>query len=237
MKSSNPQSKAKKIIDSYVSIGRKSILEHDAEKIAQAYGVPVAKSIIATTESESIYLMKKLGGPVVMKIVSPDVLHKTDVGGVLVNIRTPSEARAAYRQIRKNVSTKNKKAKIIGILLQKMVPQGKEFVVGGIRDPQFGPTVMFGLGGIYVEIFEDVSFRLAPVSDNEATAMMNELKSSVLFRGFRGAAPLDTLAASNVIKRVGQMLLDNEMIQSVDINPLFIYAGGATATDVRIILK
>ena len=109
--------------------------------------------------------------------------------------------------------------------------------MGGIRDPQFGPTVMFGLGGIYVEIFEDVSFRLAPVSDNEAIAMMNELKSSVLFRGFRGAVPLDTLAASNVIKRVGQMLLDNEMIQSIDINPLFIYAGGETATDVRIILK
>lgn len=218
-------------------MGSKSVLEHDAEMIAKEYGIPVAKSVLATSENQAASLLKKLGGSVVMKIVSPDVLHKTDFGGVQVNISTPTQARFAYRQIRKNVLSKNKKAEIMGVLVQKMVPEGKEFVVGAIRDPQFGPTVMFGLGGIYVEIFEDVSFRLAPVSESAALAMTSELKSSVLFKGFRGAAPLDTSYTSRVVRAVGDIMLDNDMIQSIDINPLFIHAKGATATDVRIVLK
>lgn len=236
LNASNPQAKAKEIIKKYASTGSKSILEHDAETVAMAYGVPVAKSAIATNESQVVTLLKKLGVPVVMKVVSPDVLHKTDFGAVQINIRTPTQARSAFRQIRRNVLKKNKKAEIMGILVQKMVPEGKEFVVGAIRDPQFGPTVMFGLGGTYVEIFEDVSFRLAPVSDKEAKAMTYELKSSVLFKGFRGAAPLDEVSTSKVIRAVGNMILDNELVRSIDINPLFVFPSGAIATDVRIVL-
>lgn len=237
MKTSNSVVKASAIIKKYASMGRKSVLENDAEKIARGYGIPVARSAIATSEREAVSLLRKLGGSVVMKVVSPDVLHKTDVGGVQINIDTPMKARIAYRQIRKNVLKRNRHADIVGILVQKMAPNGKEFVVGAIRDPQFGPTVMFGLGGVYVEIFEDVSFRIAPVLDKEALAMMDELKSSVLFRGFRGAAPLDSVSTSRVIKAVGEMILGNDLIQSIDINPLFVYPGGVTATDVRILLN
>ena len=236
MNTPNSLAITKEIIKKYVSIGSKSVLEHDAETLAKAYGIPVAKSAVATNESQAVTFLKKLGGSVVMKVVSPDVLHKTDFGAVQVNINTPSQARSAYRQIRRNVLKKNKKAEIMGILVQKMVPRGKEFVVGAIRDPQFGPTVMFGLGGIYVEIFEDVSFRLAPVSEKEAEAMMYELKSSVLFTGFRGADPLDTVSVSRVIRAVGDMMLDNEQIRSIDINPLFVFPSGAIASDVRIVL-
>lgn len=172
-----------------------------------------------------------------MKIVSPDVLHKTDVGGVVVNIKSQEQARESYHTIMKNVLGSKKSAKIVGVLVQQMAAAGHEFVVGATRDPQFGPIVMFGLGGIYVEMFKDVSFRLAPVSKIDSLRMIKELKSHQLFEGFRGSKPLDTSSTSKVILAVGKMILDNESVDSIDINPLIVCPKGVVATDVRVVLK
>ncbi len=171
-----------------------------------------------------------------MKIVSPDIVHKTDAGGVIVNIGSPTEARSAFRKILRNAKHANKNADIKGIYVQKMAPKSHEFVVGATRDPQFGPTVMFGFGGIYVEIFKDVSFGLTPVSEEDALSMMQETKSAKLLTGFRGAKPLDQKSAAQVIQSVGKIMTDFPQIDSIDVNPLFIYPKGVLATDVRIIL-
>ena len=230
-------SKAKSFIDAAVEAGRTSLLEYEAEQVAKQYKIPVARGGLASTEKQAVLLARGLGLPVAMKIVSPDVLHKTDVGGVRVNINSFPEVRKAFGEIIRNVKRANRKAEIKGIYVQTMAPKSYEFVVGGVRDPQFGPTVMFGLGGIYVEIFKDVSFRIAPVSEEDALGMMKEIKSAQLLAGFRGSKPLDTNAAAAVIRAVGQMMFDFDAIDSIDINPLFIYQRGVMATDVRIILK
>ena len=225
------------IINRSIANGAQSLLEPDAEKLASSYGIPVAKSKVASSEREAASFSKKLGYPVAMKIVSPNVLHKTDVGGVKVNIKSQTEAMGAYRTIVRNVLRSNRNADVVGVLVQKMAPQGHEFVVGATRDPQFGPTVMFGLGGIYVELFKDVSFRFAPVSEKDSIRMIMELKSSPLLTGFRGSRPLDVIATAEVIRSVGKMIVDNEGIESIDINPLFVYPKGVLATDVRVILR
>ncbi|HZW58622.1 MAG TPA: acetate--CoA ligase family protein [Nitrososphaerales archaeon] len=230
-------SKAKSFIDAAVEARRTSLLEYEAEQVAKQYRIPVAKGGLATTEKQAVLLARGIGLPVVMKIVSPDILHKSDVGGVIVNLNSFPEVRKAFAEIMRNAKRANRKAEIKGVYVQKMAPKSYEFVVGGLRDPQFGPTVMFGLGGIYVEIFKDVSFRIAPVSEEDAQSMMKEIKSSQLLTGFRGSKPLDTKAAALVLQAVGQIMFDFEEIDSIDINPLFIYPRGVMATDVRIILK
>jgi acetyl-CoA synthetase (ADP-forming) len=211
-------------------------LEQDAETVAKEYGITVSRSGLATTEKEALTLSKKLGFPLVMKIVSRDILHKSDIGGVKAGVKSNGEVRRAFREIIANARKANRKASISGILVQSMAQTGHEFVVGGTRDPQFGPTVMFGLGGIYVELFKDVSFRLAPLDQGEALSMMDEIKSSRLLTGFRGSKPLDKTSAAKVIMAVGDIMNDHPEIDSVDINPLFIYPKGVCAVDVRIIL-
>jgi acetate---CoA ligase (ADP-forming) subunit beta len=230
-------SKTRGIFERSIALGRRSLLEHEAEKLAANYGISTAKSVIANSEKEAGSFSLKIGYPVVLKIVSPDILHKTDIGGVKVGIKSQAEAKEAYHTIIKNTRRAKKDATIVGVLVQKMAPPGQEYVVGATRDPQFGPTVMFGLGGIYVELFQDVSFRFAPMSEKDSVAMILELKSAPLLTGFRGSKPLDLNATSKVIRSVGKMMVDNQSIDSIDINPLFVYTKGALATDVRVILR
>ncbi len=217
--------------------GKTSLLEHEAERVASEYGIKVARSEVASSEKQAILLAKKFGLPVAMKIVSQDIIHKTDVGGVKAGISSISGVRQAYGEIIRNAKKANSKANVRGVLVQEMAPKSYEFVVGGVRDPQFGPTIMFGLGGIYVELFKDVAFRLAPISTEEALSMMNEVKSSKLLKGFRGARPLDTQSAAKTIANVGRLMLEQPEVESIDINPLFIYEKGVLAVDVRIILS
>jgi acetate---CoA ligase (ADP-forming) subunit beta len=217
--------------------GRLSLLEYEADKVAKAQGIKVAPSGVARSAREAGVLARTLGPPVVMKIVSRDILHKSDVGGVVTGIGTPGEARAAYAEMLRNVKRAKPNAKVEGVLVQRMAPKGTEFVVGGVRDPQFGPAVMFGLGGIYVELFRDVAFRLAPLTETEALAMMRETKSSKLLAGFRGSKPLDSAAAAKTIVAVGNLISEHPEVDSVDINPLFVYPKGVLAVDVRVILK
>jgi acyl-CoA synthetase (NDP forming) len=234
--SKSPPSKARALIERAMKSGRNSLPEHEAEELVKQYKIPVARGSIATTETQAAAVAKSLGFPVVMKIVSPDILHKTDAGGVRVDIRSYSELKQAYKQIRRNARRANSKARIEGVYVQKMAPKSQEFVVGALRDPQFGPTVMFGLGGIYVEIFKDVSFRLTPVSEEDVSSMMKEIKSAKLLTGFRGSKPLDVNSTASVIRAVGRIMTNFPAIESIDINPLFIYHKGVMATDVRIIL-
>jgi succinyl-CoA synthetase beta subunit len=228
---------AMKIVNSAKASSRSVLFEHESDAIARHFGIIVAKSGIARKTNEVIGIAKRIGFPLAMKVVSQDVIHKSDIGAVVLNIGSPSEARKSFSVILKNVKKAYPRARIEGVLLQKMARRGFEFVVGATRDAQFGPTVMFGLGGIYVELFKDVSFRLAPLSKKEAVSMMNETKASALFRGFRGSTPLDVNSGAETLVAVGKMMAEIDAIESIDMNPLFIYPKGSMAVDVRILLK
>ncbi|MDG6997445.1 MAG: acetate--CoA ligase family protein [Nitrososphaerota archaeon] len=226
-----------RLINNALKEGRSSLLEHEAEQFAKHYGIPVPKAGLAKSESEAVALSHKIGFPLAMKIISPKILHKTDIGGVRLGVDTTSEVKRAFAEIIRNAKKVTDKSSINGVYLQKMAEKSHEFVVGGIRDPQFGPTVMFGMGGIFVELFRDVTFRLAPVTLGDAHEMTHEIRAAPLMYGFRGGRPLDSVSAARAIQSVGRMMAENEQIESIDINPLIVYKRGALAVDVRIILR
>jgi acyl-CoA synthetase (NDP forming) len=238
-KITNTQRKSERalnVIQKAISEGRKSLLEYESEAVAKEYGISVAQGELATNEDEALKVARRIGFPLVMKIVSPDILHKSDIGGVKTDVGSEVDVRKSFKEILNNAKTKDK-ARIIGIYVQRMAPKANEFVVGGLRDPQFGPTVMFGLGGIYVEIFKDVSLRLAPLSKEEAVSMVKEIKSAPLLMGFRGSKPLDLDSVGRTIVAVGEIMNNLNDVDSIDINPLLVYEKGTIAVDVRIILK
>ncbi len=179
---------------------------------------------------------EKLGFPLVEKVVSPDVLHKSDVGGVKVGISNPDEVAKAFTEIESAVKSANPKARFYGVYLQKMLRGGVETIVGGTRDPQFGPVVVFGLGGIFVEILKDVSFRVVPLSEDDAIEMMNEIKAAAILNGVRGSKPVDKVALARIIVSVGALMAENKEISSLDLNPVMATPDGAVAVDSRIIL-
>jgi len=217
--------------------GRKVLLEHEAKELIASYGIPVTKIHLARSEDEAVEAAGEIGFPVVLKIVSPNVIHKSDVGGVKVNLKTEEEVRNAYRDILESVKANVPNARITGILVQEFAPQGLELIIGLIRDPQFGPTVMFGLGGIFVEVYRDVSFRVAPLSEYDADSMMREIKAYKLLTGFRGMEPVDLEALKDALIKVGQIGLDIEEIAEMDLNPVIAYPKGIKVVDARIILR
>ncbi len=214
------------------------LLPHEASEVVRAYGVEAPKMRVATSEAEAVNYAEELGYPVVLKIVSPDILHKTDIGGVVLNLSSAEEVRSAYRGIMARVSRHMPQARLYGVLVSKMVPQGREMIIGMSRDVQFGPLIMFGLGGIYVNFLRDVSFALAPLSRREAAEMIRETKAYTLLRGIRGEKPADLKALEEVILRVGQLSVDFPEILEMDINPLMVYeeGRGCIAVDVKITL-
>jgi len=217
--------------------GRKKLLEHESMALLEAYNIPVAPYFFMKDESEANLAAQKVGFPAVLKVVSPDIVHKSDVGGVIVGISDLEGIREAVRKIRENVRKNQPEAKITGFLAQKMLPKGGvEVIVGGIRDPVFDATVMFGLGGIFVEIFRDVSFRIAPITEKEALEMIDEIKSRKLLEGYRGDTPKDKRAIAEIIVKAGNLLFENKEIKEMDINPVIAYEKGAYAVDARFIL-
>jgi len=218
--------------------GRVVLLPHETSEIVRAYGVDTPEMKVATSESEAVNYAEELGYPIVLKIVSPDILHKTDIGGVVLNLSSAEEVRLAYRGIMARVSRHMPQARLYGVLVSKMVPQGREMIIGMSRDVQFGPLLMFGLGGIYVNFLRDVSFALAPLSRREAEEMVRETKAYTLLRGIRGERPSDLKALVEAILRVGQLSVDFPEILEMDINPLMVYeeGGGCIAVDVKITL-
>ncbi|MEM0083535.1 MAG: acetate--CoA ligase family protein, partial [Candidatus Nezhaarchaeales archaeon] len=195
-----------------------------------------APCIVARSPDEAVQAAESLGYPVVLKIVSPHIIHKSDVGGVKIGLRTSSEVKLAYYEIMANVSKFAVGATVYGIAVTPMVPQGMETIIGMRRDPQFGPLLMFGLGGIYVELLREVSFRLAPITKSEALEMIMETKAYALLKGFRGSPPGDIDAVVDVLLKVSTLCTEFKEIQEIDINPLFVYEKfkGCIAVDAKI---
>jgi acyl-CoA synthetase (NDP forming) len=225
-----------KIVEQARTEGRKFLLEHEAKIVCKEYGIPITKLKIAKTAEEVVKFSEEIGYPTVFKIISPDVIHKLDVGGVILNINSKQEAKKAYYQIIENVNKHNPNAKIDGILVQEMVPSATEVIVGSINDAQFGPTLMFGFGGTFVELMKDVSFRIAPVKKEDAKEMISEVKAYPLLTGYRGQPPADINALTKIILDTSRLVMEHQEIKELDLNPVMVYEKGAKTVDARIIL-
>jgi len=232
--------RALEVIDQARADGRNALTEIEAKEVFAAYGLQVTSTVLAKTEAEAVKLAKEIGFPVVMKIVSPDILHKSDAGGVKVNIKDEEGVREAYRTIMTNSLKYKSGANIHGIAVQEMAPWGTEVILGSINDPTFGPTIMFGLGGIFVEVLKDVTFRVAPVATNQALRMLTEIRGAPILAGVRGEKPRDREALANTICMYSTMILDlQDEISESDANPVLVYeeGRGVKVVDARIILK
>jgi acyl-CoA synthetase (NDP forming) len=215
---------------------RPFITEEGAAIIARAYGIPTPAGGLARDLAAATEMAAEIGYPVAVKIASPDILHKSDIGGIVLNIEGEADLKAAYERVTNAAQERLPEAELWGVTVQAMTPKGREVIVGVNRDPQFGPLLMFGLGGVYVEVMKDVTFRLCPVSEKEARAMVGEIRAFGLLRGARGQAPADIDAIVDVLVRTSALAVDFPDILEMDINPLIVMdrGNGALAADIRI---
>jgi acetate---CoA ligase (ADP-forming) subunit beta len=229
--------KTDKIIAQARKEGRKVLLEPEAKTICQDYGIVVTKFEVAKSEKDAERIALQIGFPIVLKIVSPDVIHKSDAGGVKVNLKTVEDVRAAYNQILVNVKKFKPDAEITGILVQEMAPSSTEIIIGSVKDPQFGPTIMFGLGGIFVELLKDVTFKVAPITPQEAAEMVVNVRAYPLLNGYRNTPPADVKAIVDLLLSVSKLITDHPEIKELDLNPVLAYPQGTKTVDARIILE
>jgi acetyl coenzyme A synthetase (ADP forming)-like protein len=225
------------ILDKVRTQGRDALTAPEGKQICGAYGIPTPREGLATTADDAATLAEEIGGPVVCKIVSPDILHKTEAGGVIVGVQGADAVREAFDKILANAKAYNKSADITGVQLQQMLGGGQEVIVGATTDPTFGKVVAFGLGGVLVEVLKDVTFRLAPLDTAEAKSMVNGIDAAEILHGVRGAEPVDIDALADVIRRVSTLVTDFPEIREFDLNPVFATASGACAADVRILVE
>jgi acetyltransferase len=234
------ESKARTIISQVRSRQERALTEIESKALFKAYGLPVTETEKATSMDEAVFYAQQMGFPVVAKIISPDILHKSDAGGVMVNLNDEAEVRKAYNTILSNAKAYNPDAEIHGVAIQEMAPWGTEVILGSINTPTFGPTMMFGLGGIFVEILKDVTFRVAPVPRELALRMLIEIKGAAILQGARGETARDMAVLAEVISRYSQMIYDlgDEILES-DANPVIVYSEGegVKIVDARLILK
>lgn len=228
--------KAKKIFDKVKKEKRPNLLEEEGQEVLKAYGLPLPKSALAKTEADAIKIAKQIGYPVVMKIASPQIIHKSDAGGVKVNLTNDSEIKEAFKIIISNAKKYNKNAEIKGVLIVEMIKGGKELIIGSKLESGFGPVIMLGMGGIYVEVLKDVTFKLAPVTDKEANDMIASIKTQKILEGVRGEKPSDILKLSECIQRLSQLVTDFKEIKELDMNPVLVMekGKGCKILDVRI---
>ncbi len=228
--------KVKKIFDKVKQEGRTNLLEEEGLEILNTYGFPLPKNILAKTEDEAVEAANKIGYSVVMKIASPQIVHKSDAGGVKVNLTNDEEVRNAFKEIIENAKKYDSNAEIKGVLIVEMVNGGKEMIIGSKLEPGFGPVLMLGMGGIYVEILKDVTFRLAPVTDQEVNDMISSIKTKKLLEGVRGEKPSDIENLSECIQRLSQLVTDFKEIKELDMNPVLVMekGQGCKILDVRI---
>jgi acetyltransferase len=231
------KAKVRSVLDTVKSEGRTALMEIEAAAVFRAYGLPLAESILAGDQEEAVQAAEKLGYPVVLKIASPDILHKTDAKGVKVGISNSAEVRTAFTEILANAKAYKAEAKIAGILVQEMAPKGgTEVIFGAIKDAAFQQTIMFGLGGIFVEVLKDVTFRIAPISVAEAKSMVMEINAYPIIKGARGEKPRDQEALADALSRLSQLTIDFPEIKELDANPVLLYEKGMIVVDARIIL-
>jgi len=224
------------LIEAVKQAGRKNLLETEARELLSLYGVALPPAGLAKTPDEAVTAAAAVGFPVALKIVSPEIIHKSDAGGILLNLGDEKAVREGFAAVVANAGKVSRPEKVLGVLVAPMAPTGQECIVGMIRNPQFGAVLMFGLGGIYVEVLKDVSFRVAPPSDLDIEEMIHEIKGYPLLGGVRGQKPKDTGILKDLLRRVAQLAADHPEIQEVDINPIIVHEQGASVVDARIII-
>jgi len=224
------------LIEAALAEGRTSLTAPEGKAVTDAYGIPTPSEALAESADDAVALAARLGFPVAMKIVSPEILHKTDAGGVEIGVKSAAEVRAAFTSIVSNARKYDANARILGVQVQQMVPSGTEILIGTVTDPTFGKIVAFGLGGVLVEVLKDVTFRLAPASKDDALSMLDGIRAAEILRGVRGGAAVDRDALADLVVRVSQLAADFPNIAEVDLNPVFASASGVMAADVRILL-
>ena len=215
---------------------RSVLTEIESKEVLARAGIPVTQAVLAATAPEAGKAAKKMGFPVVLKIVSPDITHKSDVGGVIVGLKSKKDVEAGFAAIMKAVRKKQPKARVEGIAVQKMAPEGTQVIVGMSKDPQFGPVMMFGLGGVLVEVLKDVSFRIVPLEPRDAKQMVREIKGYPVLQGARGKDAADVPAIESLILKLSQFAEANPQVEEIDLNPVFAYPDGVIAVDARIVI-
>lgn len=232
---SRDQQAVRNILDRVKSDGRSSLTADEARLLCVAYEIPTPEQGLATSADEAAELSDNIGYPVVLKIESADILHKTDAGGVVTNLATSAAVREAFEEIIKRAKDFNANATIIGVQVQQMLPKATEVIVGAVTDPTFGKLTAFGLGGILVEVLGDMTFRLAPTPADQALSMLDDIKGAEILKGLRGALPVDRLALASIVENVGALTSDFPEIDELDLNPVMATSDGAVAVDVRIL--
>src|SRR5690606_8963576 len=229
---SGDKAKVRQVLDAVKAAGRDSLTAPEGKLVCEAYGIAVPKEGVAGSSAEASKMAAAMGFPVVMKIVSPDILHKTEAGGVMVGLKNADEAATAYETIIANAKKYKADAHIVGVQVQQMIKGGQEVIVGAITDDSFGKLVAFGLGGVLVEVLKDVTFRLAPATQEDAQSMLDGIPAAEMLKGVR-----DREALSTTIVRVSQLVTDFPEISELDLNPIFASKSGAIAADVRILVN
>ena len=232
----NDKKAVRKIIDGVKASGRTSLTAPEGKAVCDAYGIAVPKEGVAASATEAAKLATKIGYPVVLKIVSPQILHKTEAGGVLVGVKNAAEVKAGFAKIMASAKKYDRKAQLLGVQVQQMVGGGQEVIIGAVTDPSFGKLVAFGLGGVLVEVMKDVTFRLAPASKDDALSMLDGIAAAEILKGVRGSEPVNRTALAGMIRGVSQLVSDFPEIVEMDLNPVFAAKAGAIAADVRIVL-
>ena len=227
---------AQQLIDKVKSEGRNTLTEIEAKELLSQAGIDVTETRLASSKEEAVSLGEQLGYPVVLKIVSPDVIHKSDAGGVKLGLETAVQVGDAYDEILKSIGKQYPDADIQGISVQKMARSGVEVIVGMSTDSQFGPVIMFGLGGIMVEILKDVSFRIVPLEPRDAREMIREIKGFPVLEGYRGQEAVDIANLESLILKVSAFIDQYPEVEELDLNPIFAYSDGAVAVDARVML-
>ena len=225
------------VIDNARSEGRTLLTEVESKQVLREAGIPVALAVLAADAKAAVQAADKVGFPVVMKVVSPDVAHKSDVGGVRLGLESKEEVEQAFGEIAASVKATQPDARIEGVAVQKMAPAGTEVIIGMSKDPQFGPVMMFGLGGVFVEVLKDVAFRIVPLEPKDAREMVREIKGFAVLEGVRGQKPADLAALESLILQVSEFIEAHPGVEELDLNPVLAYPDGVMAVDARIVVS
>jgi acetyl coenzyme A synthetase (ADP forming)-like protein len=232
----NDRAKVRQILDAVKESGREALTAPEGKLVCDAYGITVPREGVAASAADAQQLASSMGFPVVMKIVSPDILHKTEAGGVIVGVKSAEEAAQAFDKIVANAKNYKADATILGVQVQQMIKGGQEVIIGAVTDGSFGKLVAFGLGGVLVEVLKDITFRLAPTTQEQAFSMLDGIQAAEMLKGVRGSDPVDRNALANLIVRVSELVSDFPEISEMDLNPVFASKDGAIAADVRIVV-
>ncbi|RLG49457.1 MAG: acetyl-CoA synthetase [Thermoproteota archaeon] len=222
------------IVAQAASEGRSILNEYEAKTVLKRHSIPTTEIKLARTLSEALKAAKEIGYPVVMKVVSPEITHKTDVGGVVLNIDSDEKLAEEYELMLKRVREAAGDVKILGVTVQEQVDRGVELMIGAIRDPQFGPVLALGIGGVFVEVYGDVAYRVAPVSRDDVLDMISELKGRKLLEGFRGLPPVDLEAVISMMLKISDMIIEHEEIAEMDLNPVIFRGSAGKVVDARV---